>query len=75
MVTSVALAMVIAFEPHELDVMNRRPRAVNRPILTAFGIWRVLSIGVALLVLRLSAFFWIWRQALDSRSLLPGRRH
>jgi magnesium-transporting ATPase (P-type) len=59
MVTSVALAMVIAFEPHELDVMNRPPRAVNRPILTGFGIWRVLFVGVALLALTLSAFFWI----------------
>jgi calcium-translocating P-type ATPase len=62
MVTSVALAMVIAFEPHELDVMNRPPRAVNRPILTGFGIWRILFIGVALVALTLSAFFWIKSQ-------------
>ncbi|HEY6381781.1 MAG TPA: HAD-IC family P-type ATPase, partial [Pseudolabrys sp.] len=34
MVTSVALGLVISFEPHELDVMNRPPRAVDRPILT-----------------------------------------
>ena len=26
MVTSVALGLVISFEPHELDVMNRPPR-------------------------------------------------
>src|SRR5262249_8454540 len=62
MVTSVALAMVIAFEPHELDVMNRPPRAVNRPILTRFGIWRILFVGVALLALTLAAFFWIKSQ-------------
>jgi calcium-translocating P-type ATPase len=62
MVTSVALAMVIAFEPHELDVMNRPPRAVDRPILTGFGIWRVLFIGVALVALTLSAFFWMKSQ-------------
>jgi magnesium-transporting ATPase (P-type) len=62
MVTSVALAMVIAFEPHEIDVMNRPPRAVNRPILTGFGIWRILFVGVALVVLTLSAFFWIKSQ-------------
>jgi magnesium-transporting ATPase (P-type) len=59
MVTSVALAMVIAFEPHELDVMSRPPRAVDRPILTGFGVWRVLFVGVALLALTLSAFFWM----------------
>ena len=33
MVTSVALGLVISFEPHELDVMQRPPRAVDRPIL------------------------------------------
>jgi magnesium-transporting ATPase (P-type) len=62
MVTSVALAMVIAFEPHEVDVMSRPPRAVNRPILTGFGIWRVVFIGLALLALTLSAFFWMKSQ-------------
>ena len=62
MVTSVALAMVIAFEPHELDVMRRPPRAVNRPILTGFGIWRILFVGVALLVYTLGEFFWMQSQ-------------
>jgi magnesium-transporting ATPase (P-type) len=57
MVTSVALGLVLAFEPHELDVMQRPPRAVDRPILTRFGIWRVVFVGVALLAYTLSAFF------------------
>ena len=51
MVTSVALGLVISFEPHELDVMRRPPRAVDRPILTGFGIWRVVFVGLALLAL------------------------
>jgi magnesium-transporting ATPase (P-type) len=42
MVTSVALGLVISFEPHETDVMLRPPRAVDRPIVTAFGLWRIL---------------------------------
>jgi magnesium-transporting ATPase (P-type) len=58
MVTSVALALVISFEPHEADVMTRPPRAADRPILTAFGLWRILFIGSALLVYTLLAFFW-----------------
>jgi calcium-translocating P-type ATPase len=62
MVTSVALSLVIAFEPHELDVMRRPPRAVDRPILTWFGVWRLLFVGVALLVYTLWAFFWIMSQ-------------
>jgi magnesium-transporting ATPase (P-type) len=59
MVTSVALGLVISFEPHELDVMQRQPRAVDRPILDAFGVWRVVFVGLALLVLTLWAFFWM----------------
>ena len=59
MVTSVALGLVISFEPHELDVMRRSPRAVDRPILDAFGVWRVVFVGVALLALTLWAFFWM----------------
>jgi magnesium-transporting ATPase (P-type) len=62
MVTSVALSLVISFEPHELDVMNRAPRTVDRPILTGFGIWRVVFVGVALLAYTLCAFFWMKSQ-------------
>jgi magnesium-transporting ATPase (P-type) len=62
MVTSVALGLVISFEPHELDVMLRPPRAVDRPILDAFGVWRVVFVGTALLILTLWAFFWMKSQ-------------
>jgi calcium-translocating P-type ATPase len=57
MVTSVALGLVISFEPHELDVMRRPPRAVDRPILTGFGAWRIVFVGVALLAYTLWEFF------------------
>jgi magnesium-transporting ATPase (P-type) len=59
MVTSVALGLVISFEPHELDVMQRPPRAVDRPIVDRFGMWRIIFVGLALLVLTLWAFFWM----------------
>ena len=59
MVTSVALGLVISFEPHERDVMARLPRAVSRPILDGFAVWRVIFVGVALLILTLAAFFWM----------------
>jgi magnesium-transporting ATPase (P-type) len=62
MVTSVALGLVISFEPHELDVMRRRPRSVDRSILTGFGIWRVVFVGLALLAYTLCAFFWMKSQ-------------
>jgi magnesium-transporting ATPase (P-type) len=59
MVTSVALALVVSFEPHELDVMRRPPRSVHRPIVDGFGVWRVIFVGLALLGLTLWAFFWM----------------
>jgi magnesium-transporting ATPase (P-type) len=62
MVTSVALGLVISFEPHETDVMLRAPRAVDRPIVTGFGLWRILFIGSALLSYTLLAFFWMKSQ-------------
>ena len=57
MVTSVALGLVISFEPHEADVMRRPPRSVDRPIVTGFGVWRILFVGAALVVYTLAAFF------------------
>jgi magnesium-transporting ATPase (P-type) len=65
MVTSVALSLVIAFEPHELDVMRRRPRALDRSILTGFGLWRILFVGVALVVYTLAEFFWMMSQGIS----------
>jgi magnesium-transporting ATPase (P-type) len=62
MVTSVALGLVISFEPHEADVMQRPPRAVDRSIVTGFGIWRILFVGAALVLYTLAIFFWMRAQ-------------
>ena len=62
MITSVALGLVISFEPHEIDVMQRPPRAVDRPIVTGFGVWRIIFVGLALLAYTLLAFFWMKAQ-------------
>src|SRR5499433_4133712 len=62
MVTSVALGLVISFEPHEIDVMGRPPRAIDRRIVTGFGIWRIAFVGLALLGYTLGAFFWMKSQ-------------
>jgi magnesium-transporting ATPase (P-type) len=57
MITSVALGLVISFEPHELDVMQRPPLPVDRPIVDGFGLWRIIFVGLALLGLTLFEFF------------------
>lgn len=62
MVTSVALGLAISFEPHEADVMLRTPRTMDRPIVTGFGIWRILFVGAALVLYTLAAFFWMKAQ-------------
>jgi len=59
MITSVALGLVCAFEPHEKGVMLQQPRAVDRPLLNAFGLWRVIFIGSSLVAYTLWAFFWM----------------
>jgi magnesium-transporting ATPase (P-type) len=59
MITSVALGLTIPFEPHEADVMRRSPRAIDRPIVTRFGIWRILFVGAALVLYTLATFFWM----------------
>ncbi|CAG1009375.1 H+-transporting ATPase [Burkholderiales bacterium] len=45
MVSSVALAMVLAFEPTEREVMRRRPRPPGEPILSGFLMWRVVLVS------------------------------
>jgi hypothetical protein len=42
--------------------MKRPPRAVDRPILTGFGIWRVDFIDLTSLAYTLCAFFWMKAQ-------------
>jgi len=46
MVSSVLLAMTLAFEPAEKGVMARAPRPASQPILSAFVLWRVGFVSV-----------------------------
>ena len=62
MITSVALGLAVSFEPHEPDVMRRPPRAGARPIVTGFGIWRIIFVGAMLTLYTLWAFYWMKSQ-------------
>ncbi len=46
MVSSVVLAMTLAFEPPEANVMKRRPRRPDEAILSGFVVWRVAFVSV-----------------------------
>jgi magnesium-transporting ATPase (P-type) len=46
MVSSVVLAMALAFEGPEPDIMRRPPRRADEPILSRFVLWRVGFVSV-----------------------------
>ncbi|MCH8494432.1 MAG: cation-transporting P-type ATPase [Balneolales bacterium] len=46
MVTAITLALALAFEPMENDVMKRRPRGNDEPILGGLFIWRISFVSV-----------------------------
>lgn len=49
MVTAVTLALALAFEPAEPDVMRRPPRRADEAILSGFLIWRVVFVSLVFL--------------------------
>jgi magnesium-transporting ATPase (P-type) len=49
MVSSVTLAMVLAFEPTERDTMRRPPRRPDEPLLSGFLVWRVALVSALFL--------------------------
>ncbi|WP_339860945.1 cation-transporting P-type ATPase [Thalassospira alkalitolerans] len=58
MITAVTLALALAFEPAERDVMLRPPRSRNEPILSRFLVWRTLFVSVILVVGTFGMFLW-----------------
>ena len=58
MVTAVTLALALAFEPAEADVMRRAPRRPDEPILSGFLIWRVAFVSALLLLGIFGLFLW-----------------
>ncbi len=58
MVTTVTLALVLAFEPPEKNIMRRPPRGAHEPILTPHLIWRVVFVSVILMSGTFGLFLW-----------------
>ncbi len=58
MVTAVTLALALAFEPSEPDVMRRPPRAADEPILSRFLIWRTAFVSVLFMGAIFSKFIY-----------------
>ena len=58
MVTAVTLALALAFEPSETDVMRRPPRKPAEPILTAFMWWRIAMVSLIMVAVTFGLFIW-----------------
>ena len=48
MITAVTLALALAFEPPERDIMRRPPRHPDEPLLGRFVIWRIGFVSLIL---------------------------
>lgn len=58
MVTTVTLALAIAFEAAEPDVMRRPPRDPREPLLTGFLVWRIAFVTALLIAAGLGLYLW-----------------
>jgi len=64
MVTAVTLALSLAFEPAEHNVMQRSPRRPSEPMLSAHLSWRIIFVS---LILTAGTFgLFLWERAQDS---------
>jgi len=50
MTTAVLLGLMLVFEPKEPDIMDRPPRDPKEPIITPMLVWRIVSVGLFLLL-------------------------
>lgn len=58
MITAVTLALALAFEKPERNIMQRPPRAPSEPLLNGFLVWRVVFVGVLLVIGGVGFFLW-----------------
>jgi len=65
MVSSVALALVLAFEPTEPDVMRRPPRPPTEPLLSGFLVWRIAFVSALFLAGIFGLYEWALSRGAD----------
>lgn len=58
MVTTVTLALTLAFEPPEKNVMQRPPRDAHEPFLDRYLVWRVVFVSIILMVGTMGLFLF-----------------
>jgi magnesium-transporting ATPase (P-type) len=58
MITAVTLALALAFEPAEQNIMQRPPRNPREPVLTGMFIWRITFVSLILVTGTFGLFLW-----------------
>ena len=58
MITAVTLALALAFEPSEQNVMRRPPRESKEPLLTPLFLWRIFYVSLILVLGTFGLFLW-----------------
>jgi len=58
MITAVTLALALAFEPPERNVMRHPPRDPREPLLSRFLIWRIVFVSLILVAGTFGLFLW-----------------
>ncbi len=58
MITAVTLALSLAFEAGERDVMRRPPRKRDEPLLSGFLLWRIALVSMILVAGTFGMFLW-----------------
>ncbi len=58
MITAVTLALSLAFEPAEANIMQRNPRDSRDSLLSPFMVWRILFVSVLMVLATFGLFIW-----------------
>ncbi len=61
MTTAILLGLMLAFEPKEKKIMQRKPRKPNEPILSKQLVVKIVIVGIFLCV----SAFWLYQHALQ----------
>jgi magnesium-transporting ATPase (P-type) len=62
MITAVTLALALAFEPAERNIMQRAPRPPREPMLTGMFVWRITFVSLILVTGTFGLFLWTREQ-------------
>lgn len=65
MVSSVALAMTLAFEPTERDAMRRPPRRPDEALLSRFLVWRIVLVSALFVAGIFGMYGWARARGID----------